>query len=88
MSPAEAELLIRQIDALESATPGYLDLQSVRDSGLSDRLIDQARAADILLTDHRNRVDPETRSFQATTVCRLNRRHRLVQVTLQGPSAG
>jgi hypothetical protein len=72
--------LVRLVDGLESRTSGYLTLDAVRAAAgpLLD-LVEPAVAEDLLLVDHRTRLDRITGEVKPVTVCRLNRHHPLVR---------
>lgn len=68
----ELERLIRAIDDLEGRVAGYVTREQVED--LVGRSVETEIADDVLLVDHRTRLDG-----QPVTLCRLNRYHPTVQ---------
>jgi hypothetical protein len=71
---------VRLVEGLEYQTSGYLTLDAVRAAAghLLD-LVEPAVADNLLLVDHRTRLDRNTGEAMPVTVCRLNRHHPLVR---------
>jgi hypothetical protein len=69
--------LVRLVDELEARADSYLTLPEVEAAGGRD--VDAAIEANVLLVDHRTRLDIATGRFDSVTLCRLNRRHPLVK---------
>src|SRR3712207_3908810 len=94
MDRALAEL-VRLVDDLEERAIGYLTLDEVAAAAspaAADR-ISAAVAENVLLVDHRTRVDPPTYAPTPVTLCRLNRRHPFVRALAldgwgPGPTGG
>ena len=63
--------LVRLVDSLEDAAPGYVTLAQLEAAAASD--LSPQIASGILLIDHRTREDGTK-----VTLCRLNRHHPLV----------
>jgi hypothetical protein len=66
------EELIRRVDDLEGGADGYLTLEEVQAGVGGD--VSRAIEEHVLLVDYRTSVDGAP-----VTLCRLNRRHPLVQ---------
>ncbi len=73
--------LVRLVDGLEARTVGYLTLAEVRQVAGGDlaAALDAALAEELLLVDHRRRLDEGAAEPTPVTLCRLNRHHPLVQ---------
>jgi hypothetical protein len=69
--------LVRLVDALEGHADGYITLEQVEQA--AGRSLAEAVAEGLLLVDHRERVDAASGARTPVTLCRLNRRHPLVQ---------
>jgi hypothetical protein len=74
---ASFETLIRLVDDLEARADGYVTLEDVEAAG--GQQIDAAIEANVLLLDHRTKLDVTTGLFTSVTLCRLNRHHGLVK---------
>lgn len=77
----QVRAFVRLVDDLEGRTPGYLTLDALRASLAPDlsATLDWAVQDDLLLVDHRHRLDERTGAIQPVTVCRLNRHHPTVR---------
>jgi hypothetical protein len=72
------EALIRIVDELEArAGAGYVTLADVETASGGDA--SAAIADQVLLVDHRLRLDANTGNVTAVTLCRLNRHHAMVK---------
>jgi hypothetical protein len=71
--------LARLVDELEAHATGPLTLPVVRQAFGDEQVVARALDEEILLVDYRERLDAATGALLPVTLCRLNRRHPLVQ---------
>jgi len=69
--------LVHVVDDGDAHAEGYVTLFDVESAG--GQGVEAAILACVLLIDHRSRFDQASGETQRVTLCRLNRRHPLVQ---------
>lgn len=77
--PDAARHLVHRLEQLEATAGSSYVLLDTLEPTCDAATVQWAIADDLLLVDHRTRLDPESGELLPVTLCRLNRRHPLVR---------